>query len=83
MSGSILDQGLNLMAFGMGTVFVFLTLLVIATSMMSSFIGKLFPEAEQESKSSASSVEQKDEQQIVSAIMAAINLYRSNSKNNI
>lgn len=79
MSGSILDQGLNLMAFGMGTVFVFLTLLVIATSMMSRFIGKLFPEAEQELKSSARPAKQKDEQQIVSAIMAAIKLHRSNS----
>lgn len=67
------------MAFGMGTVFVFLTLLVIATSMMSRFIGKLFPEAEQELKSSARPAKQKDEQQIVSAIMAAIKLHRSNS----
>lgn len=67
------------MAFGMGTVFVFLTLLVIATSMMSRFIGKLFPEAEQEPKSSARPAKQKDEQQVVSAIMAAIKLHRSNS----
>lgn len=67
------------MAFGMGTVFVFLTLLVIATSMMSRFIGKLFPEAELEPKSSAHPARQKDEQQVVSAIMAAIKLHRSNS----
>ncbi len=79
MSGSILDQGLNLMSFGMGTVFIFLTLLVIATSMMSSLIGKFFSETEQESKLSAGSAKQKDEQQVVSAIMAAIKLYRSNS----
>jgi oxaloacetate decarboxylase gamma subunit len=77
LSGSILEQGFNLMAFGMGTVFVFLTLLVIATSMMSSFICKFFPEAEQESKPSVASAKQKDEQQVVSAIMAAIKLHRS------
>lgn len=80
MSGGILEQGLNLMAFGMGTVFIFLTLLVIATSMMSSFIGKFFPEAIQESEPSHGSAKQKEEQQVVSAIMAAIKLYRSNSK---
>ncbi|HCS26941.1 MAG TPA: oxaloacetate decarboxylase gamma chain, partial [Spongiibacteraceae bacterium] len=36
MSATLLEQGLELMYFGMGTVIVFLSLLVVVTSMMSS-----------------------------------------------
>lgn len=39
----LLEEGLYLMAFGMGFVFVFLTLLVIATSLMSKIVGRLVP----------------------------------------
>ena len=35
---SILDQGITLMFVGMGTVFVFLTVLVIGVSMMSAIV---------------------------------------------
>ncbi|MCV6615226.1 MAG: OadG family protein [Cellvibrionaceae bacterium] len=45
MSASIMQQGTDLMLFGMGTVFVFLTLLVIAVTIMSALIQKYFPEA--------------------------------------
>jgi oxaloacetate decarboxylase gamma subunit len=38
---TLLSEGLNLMIFGVGFVFVFLTLLVFATSAMSWFIIKL------------------------------------------
>ena len=39
MEGSLLEQGAMLMLVGMGTVFVFLTLLVIAVSLMARFAG--------------------------------------------
>jgi oxaloacetate decarboxylase (Na+ extruding) subunit gamma len=39
-SSNLLNEGLSLMIFGVGFVFVFLTLLVIATSLMSWIITK-------------------------------------------
>jgi oxaloacetate decarboxylase (Na+ extruding) subunit gamma len=39
-SSNLLNEGLSLMVFGVGFVFVFLTLLVIATSLMSWIITK-------------------------------------------
>ena len=35
---SLMDQGINLMLFGMGTVFTFLLVLIIATKAMSALI---------------------------------------------
>ncbi len=40
-SPSLIEEGLNLMLFGMGFVFVFLTLLVFVTSLMSWIIIKV------------------------------------------
>lgn len=44
MEDSLLSQGLNLMVYGMGVVFLFLAALVIVTTAMSAVIGKYFPE---------------------------------------
>ena len=43
MPTSLFNQGLELMLVGMGTVFVFLTLLVIAMTLMAGLIGRLTP----------------------------------------
>ena len=40
----MITDGLNLMLYGMGTVFVFLTLLVFATTAMSSLVNRFAPE---------------------------------------
>lgn len=45
MQESIMQQGFDLMLFGMGSVFIFLTLLVIATTAMSAVVQRFFPEA--------------------------------------
>ncbi|MFT5136666.1 MAG: oxaloacetate decarboxylase gamma subunit [Arenicella sp.] len=41
MQTSLIDQGLDLMLYGMGTVFVFLTILVFATTLMSRIVNAL------------------------------------------
>lgn len=41
MQTTLIDQGLDLMLYGMGTVFVFLTILVFATSLMSRVVNAL------------------------------------------
>ena len=43
---SLVSQGLELMIFGMGVVFVFLTMLVFVTGFMSKLVNKLAPEQE-------------------------------------
>jgi len=43
MEGSLITQGLTLMLVGMGTVFVFLTALVAATTVMSRLLLRLQP----------------------------------------
>jgi oxaloacetate decarboxylase gamma subunit len=45
MQESLLSQGLDLMVYGMGAVFVFLALLIVVTSAMSKLVAGFFPEA--------------------------------------
>ncbi|WP_304639713.1 OadG family protein [Pseudomonas sp.] len=44
-STELLMEGVELMALGMGSVFVFLILLVVVTTLMSKVLGRYFPEA--------------------------------------
>lgn len=46
MQGDIIALGVELMLHGMGTVVVFLALLVLVTTLMSSFITRHLPEEE-------------------------------------
>lgn len=43
-NAAILNDGLTLMLFGMGTVFLFLALLVLSTKMMSATVLRFGPE---------------------------------------
>ena len=45
MQDGLLQQGIDLMLLGMGTVFVFLTLLVFCIKIMSKIVLTFFPEA--------------------------------------
>ena len=77
MSDTFLQQGLDLMIYGMGTVIVFLTLLVVATGFMSRFIVRYFPDpvepvVENNSKPPAGGVDPK----IARIIAAALQQHR-------
>lgn len=44
MQESLISQGLDLMLFGMGSVLLFLAVLVVVTSAMSAFITRFLPD---------------------------------------
>jgi len=67
MQQTLLDQGLTLMLVGMGTVFVFLTMLVAGMSLMAAIVKRLTPIA---AESAATDEE-------VAAITAAIVRHRN------
>lgn len=47
MQSILIEQGFSLMLYGMGVVFVFLTLLIFATSGMSQIMQRWFPHKEE------------------------------------
>jgi|TARA_Y100000310_G_C20636522_1_gene791474 oxaloacetate decarboxylase gamma subunit len=79
---NLINDGFGLMLLGMGFVFVFLCLLIIATGLMSKLINQYFPEATPVAKkpsvapttsNSASATDPK----ITAAITAAIHQHRN------
>ena len=75
MNDSLLQQGLDLLLYGMGSVFVFLTLLVAATTLMSALLARLFP-AEPESVPASAPVSPAADERLLAIIQQAINQHR-------
>ncbi len=75
---NLINEGLTLMVFGMGFVFVFLTLLVFITGMMSRLVERFIPEPQPVLATAAPApVAATDDGQLVAVISAAIKQYRS------
>ncbi|MBV0932531.1 OadG family protein [Marinobacterium weihaiense] len=78
---NLFSEGLTLMAFGMGFVFVFLTLLVFATGIMSRLATRFLPEpvakapTPRPQPAAAGAATHNDE--LVAVISAAVHKYRS------
>ncbi len=74
MEAGLVDQGVELMLFGMGTVVSFLTLLVFATLGMSAVVSRLYPapETPPAEKSTTGTVDA----QTLAVISAAIHQHR-------
>lgn len=75
----LMQQGVDLMLYGMGTVAVFLTLLVVATVIMSSFIQRFFPQEEVDIPSPGATTAPAgiNDPKLLAIIKAAIDQHRS------
>ncbi|MGI0119988.1 OadG family protein [Zooshikella sp. RANM57] len=74
----LMTEGLYLMLLGMGFVFVFLTLLVYATELMSIIVQKYFPEKLIPTKLAKTGPvpAETEDTQLIAVISAAIQQYR-------
>ncbi|MFK7159661.1 OadG family protein [Marinospirillum sp. MEB164] len=77
---NLITEGFNLMLLGMGFVFTFLTVLVIATTLMSKIINRFFPQAaptpSSAARPAAGHVAQGQQPEVIAAISAALRLHR-------
>ena len=78
MQGDIVAQGLELMVYGMGSVVVFLALLVVCTMLMSMGINRLFPEPirVRAAARGARTIAADPDEDVVAAISAAVHQHR-------
>jgi oxaloacetate decarboxylase gamma subunit len=78
-SPDLLSEGLTLMGFGMGFVFLFLALLIGMTSLMSRLVIKYAPEPTSVKKASPApqTAPAIDQTQLVAVISAAVHKFRA------
>lgn len=78
---NLFSEGLTLMVFGMGFVFVFLTLLVFITSIMSRLIGRYLPEPAPKvvkaRPQAAVGAQAGNNDELIAVLTAAVHKYRS------
>ncbi len=70
----LIGRGVELMLVGMGTVFTFLTLLVLSTSLMSAVVRRFLPDT---STLSAGEGAPASEGELLAVVSAAVSAYRS------
>ena len=75
METNLIMEGFKFMALGMGTVFMFLVVLILMMNLMSIIIHKFFPEPTSAEAAPVSS-QPKDNKKIIAAISAAISHHR-------
>ena len=71
---NLIQQGLELMLYGMGTVVVFLSLLVLATNLMSAIVQRYVPPAPE---AVAEAMAPPADAHLLAVIAAAIHKHRS------
>ena len=79
MQNQLLQQGVELMLYGMGTVLTFLVLLIIATTIMSSFLQR-FAKPETAAKPTEATKLSGNDDHLIAAISAASPKYRIRHK---
>ena len=84
MQETLLQQGIELMVFGMGTVFVFLVVLIGVTNAMSAIVQRFFPEIppslEPDRAVANAAADPQQDEQLIAVISAAVHKYRSRHK---
>ena len=76
----LMSSGVELMFAGMGIVFMFLTMLVVAINIMSSLVQRFFPEAPTLVAATTTTVSSGIDKSIIAAITAAVHQHRSKHK---
>jgi oxaloacetate decarboxylase (Na+ extruding) subunit gamma len=76
----LMSDAVNLMVVGMGFVFVFLTVLVFATSLMSKIILKYAPAPEPKAPAASPVTQASNDAQLLAVLSAAVSKYRSDHK---
>lgn len=79
MDTSLVFEGTKFMVLGMGTVFVFLVLMIVAINVMSMIIHRFFPEPEGTAPATTSTSAKSNVSAKVAAITAAIMHHKQNS----
>jgi oxaloacetate decarboxylase (Na+ extruding) subunit gamma len=74
----LMSSGIELMFAGMGIVFLFLTMLVVAINIMSSWVQRFFPDAP--ALVVAATVSSGIDKNVIAAITAAVHQHRSKHK---
>lgn len=80
MQANILNEGVELMLYGMGTVFVFLAVLVVVTTAMSAIVQRFFPDAPEPALTNTprpAAPAASNDDQLLAVITAAVHKYRS------
>lgn len=72
MEANLIIEGFKFMGLGMGTVFIFLIIMIISMNLMSSFINRFFPEAH----ASATAPTKKNNNKIIAAVIGAITQHK-------
>jgi oxaloacetate decarboxylase gamma subunit len=80
MQDLLFQQGVELMLYGMGTVFIFLMLLVILTSLMSALLQRLEKPTAASAPAGSDNNTAKEDSVLIAAITAAIHQHRSRHK---
>jgi oxaloacetate decarboxylase gamma subunit len=76
----LVSSGLELMVFGMGTVFSFLVLLIFATSLMSKIVNKFAPEPVVVPQTAVTAPTQGADPQLLKVLAAAVKEHRARQK---
>jgi oxaloacetate decarboxylase gamma subunit len=76
----IVADGLGLSAFGMSTVFIFLVILIFATTIMSKLVTKFLPEAPAAPAKAAVVPSKGVDPQLLKVLAAAVKEHRSRQK---